>query len=86
MSDIPGVDSERGREAMAHLQTAALEFIQAARVILDVAEEAVREPGGVAAIVTETLAAFAAMAGTVSRKPTADDGEEPPGVEHIRIS
>jgi len=89
MTDIPSLDSERGRESMAHLQTAALEFIQAARVILDVAEEAVREPGGLAAIVTETLGAFAAAVGTVTGKVAGDQGDkgdDPPGVEHIRIS
>jgi hypothetical protein len=55
---------ERAREAVAHLQRASLEFIDAARALLDVAEEAVREPGGVMAIVADTVGGLAgALAG-----------------------
>lgn len=77
-----------------HLQRAALEFIAAARTLLDVAEEAVREPAGVMNVVSETLGALLGALGTVAPHapggPTA--GGEPgasrprPGVEHITIS
>lgn len=73
-----------GQDAAAHLQRAALELIAAARAILDVAEEAVREPGGVAAIVTDTLGAF--MTAAKPAPPASDAAERPPGVEHIRIT
>jgi hypothetical protein len=73
---------ERGREAVAHLQLAALEFINAMRVVLDIAEEAVREPGGVATVVSDTLSSLVAAAG--GARPTSPD--ESPRVEHIRIS
>jgi hypothetical protein len=75
---------DRGREAAEHLQKAALEFIEAARALLDVAEEAVREPGGVANIVTETVSA---VLGAV-RAPGGDhrDGTDlAGGIEHVRI-
>jgi hypothetical protein len=54
---------ERAREAVAHLQRASLEFIDAARALLDVAEEAVREPSGVMAIVAETIGGLAEAVG-----------------------
>jgi hypothetical protein len=61
---------ERAREAVAHLQRASLEFIDAARALLDVAEEAVREPGGVMAIVAETVGGLAgALAGAGTAWP-----------------
>ena len=97
-----GRDSdERAREAVAHVQRASIELIDAARALLDVAEEAVREPGGVMAIVAETLAGLAGAVGAVvparpasTDAPTgpvggaAAEGSVPPraGVEHIRIS
>jgi hypothetical protein len=40
------VDEEKVAELGEHLQTAALELIAAARVVLDLAEEVVKEPGG----------------------------------------
>ncbi len=54
---------DRAAEAVQHLQQAALEFISAARALLDVAEEAVREPGGVMAIVAETVSGLAEAVG-----------------------
>jgi hypothetical protein len=95
-ADVPGGEpaSDRTAEAAVHLQRAAIEFIAAARTLLDVAEEAVREPAGVMNVVSETLGALLGALGTVSHHepggPTA--GGEPgsprrrPGVEHIKIS
>jgi hypothetical protein len=45
------VDEQKVGEVVEHLQAAALELIAAARVVLDLAEEAVKEPGGVVALV-----------------------------------
>ena len=64
-----------------HLQQAVLELIAATRGVLDLAEQAVREPGGLASIVTDTLAAFAALVPKQSEAPAGDHT-----VEHIRIS
>ena len=40
------MDEEKVGELGEHLQAAALELIAAARVVLDLAEEVVKEPGG----------------------------------------
>jgi hypothetical protein len=78
------VTDDRGHDAAAHLQKAALELIEAARALLDVAEEAVREPGAVTNVITETVGAIINAAKTV---PTSgDDASRHPGVEHIRIT
>jgi hypothetical protein len=86
------VTEERAQEAVAHLQQAALEFIEAARAVLDVAEEAVREPGGVLAVIADTVGGLAAALGEVRQQPAPQGREQPPStaarghVEHIRIS
>jgi hypothetical protein len=73
---------ERAREALAHLQRAALEFIDAARAVLDVAEEVVREPGGVAAVVAETVGgvaeALSQVAPAFAERGRAAGGRPPP--------
>jgi len=66
VSASASASAERAGEAMAHLQRATLEFIEAARGILDLAEEAVREPGGVASIVTETVSALVGVVGAAA--------------------
>jgi hypothetical protein len=50
VNDEAGFEA-RAVEGLEHLQSAALEVIAAARVLLDVAERAVREPGAAATIV-----------------------------------
>lgn len=45
------MNEDRARDALEHLQTAALEMIAAARAALDVAEELVRDPAAAAAVV-----------------------------------
>lgn len=94
MADHGLSDPDRGAEAAAHVQRAAMELIVAARVLLDIAEEAVREPAGVVAVVSETLAALLGAATGSGRAEPAGrpgDGEAPAarphaGVEHIQIS
>lgn len=74
-------------DAAAHLQQALIEMIGATRAVLDLAEQAVREPGGLATIVTDTLAAFLAA---IPKSPMGSNGPDPTtrheAVEHIRIS
>ncbi len=69
---------ERAKEALEHLQHAALEMIAAARAVLDVAEELVKDPTPVAAFAAG-VAQAAAQAG--AQVPTAE-----PRVQHIRVS
>ena len=95
-ADVPAGEPapDRTAEAAVHLQRAAIEFIAAARTLLDVAEEAVREPAGVMNVVSETLGALLGALGTVVPHAPGDPtaGGEPgagrprPGVEHIKIS
>lgn len=83
-------------DALLHLQRAALEFIAAFRGVLDMAEDAVRAPGDLAAIVAETAGSFAAAtAGWWAPRGRTDPGAAGPeearphpvrGVQHIRIS
>jgi hypothetical protein len=76
--------TDRAHDVVAHLQAAALEMIAAARALLDVAEELVKEPG-------EATAMAAALANLAARVvpsgPGGLDGhQQTPGVEHIRVS
>jgi hypothetical protein len=87
---------ERAEEALDHLQAAALEFIAAVRAVLDIAEEAVREPQALADVVTSTVRAVAHAASSLASPPPTMQGAPPPhdaphgardgGVEHIPIS
>jgi hypothetical protein len=61
------------REGVEHLQNAALEFIAAARIFLDVAEEIVRDPAPLVA---------RAKARTDPGERAASDDD---GVQHIRV-
>lgn len=67
-------DDDRLKEGVEHLQRAALEMIAAARVFLDLAEDAVRDPGPL-------------LARARQHRPAADaDGERgDDGVQHIRV-
>jgi hypothetical protein len=90
----------RAREAVEHLQQAALEMIAAMRVVLDLAEEAVRDPEplvGAASSSAQTLLAalvkLGADAGVHRRdaEAAAADGTTaaPPrssGVQRIKVS
>jgi hypothetical protein len=45
------VNEQRAREAVEHLQSAAIEVIASMRAFLDVAEDLVRDPAQLAAVV-----------------------------------
>jgi hypothetical protein len=70
------VDEEKVAELGEHLQAAALELIAAARVVLDLAEEAVKEPGGTMALIQHL--------GARPARPA--EGSPPPKVQRIRVS
>ncbi|TML37905.1 MAG: hypothetical protein E6G27_16355 [Actinobacteria bacterium] len=69
--------TDRMAEALAHLQLAALELIEAARAALDVAEDLVREPA--TALLVAGMVGEAVRAGRVTT-----DRRSP--VEHVRVA
>lgn len=77
------MSEERAREAVEHLQEAATQMIEAARAVLDLAEELVRDPApllGLAATLAEAARA---------RRPGPDHSDPDRGesrVQHIRVS
>jgi len=96
-TDEPGDDrAEPSAEAIDHLQTAANEMIAAARSFLDAVEGVVHDRDAVTTVV-DTLSSVAQAAAHAAgranpgwRRPSdgdgPDDGDEPPGVQHIRVS
>ncbi len=84
----------RAAEGLAHLQSAARELIQAARAMLDVAEELVDDPATVT-VVADAMGAVVRTAARTGRKvlagadgPTGDDAGGSGGrsnVERIKI-
>lgn len=81
------MNEDKATEAVEHLQAAALELIAAARAVLDVAEDLVREPAAAATIVS---AAASMGRATLGRKSADPPGREPPPaqgrVRHIHVS
>ena len=73
------MNDQRAREGLDHLQSAALEVIAAVRAFLDVAEDLVRDPSQVAAVV-QGLADNAQPSAASSADPA--EG----GVTRIRVS
>ena len=87
-------------DASAHLRAAALELIAAARAMLDLTEELVKDPGPVLSAVTAMAAlarqAAGAPAGSTSSpdeqadgpqgQDTSTGGSSKPRVQHIRVS
>lgn len=71
---------EKAHEVVEHLQAAALELIEAARAMLDVAEDMVKDPSEVLAVAT----AAAHLANAVNGAPKANNGQR--RVQHIRVS
>jgi hypothetical protein len=69
---------ERAKEAMEHLQHAALEMIAAARAVLDVAEELVKDPA--------PLTAFAMGVAQAASQAGAHVPNAEARVQHIRVS
>ena len=71
---------EKAHEVVEHLQAAALELIEAARAMLDVAEDMVKDPAEM-----RTLASAAAhFAGAAATGPPKANGQR--RVQHIRVS
>jgi hypothetical protein len=52
------VNEERAKEAVEHLQQAALEMIEAMRAVLDLAEEAVKDPEPLVGMASSTAQAL----------------------------
>jgi hypothetical protein len=79
------MNEEKAHEVVEHLQAAALELIEAARAMLDVAEDMVKDPAELRAL----AAAAAHFAGTVSAAGGAAHAAKSNGdrrVQHIRVS
>lgn len=85
---------ERARDAVEHLQQAALQMIEAGRAFLDVAEELVKDP---APVIAAAAAAAEAAQSLARRSPSDGEGssgsgarpagpEAEPRVQHIRVS
>jgi hypothetical protein len=77
---------DRAREGLEHLQAAARELIQAARAMLDVAEDLVNDPEAVASV-AGTVGALGDL--VRQRRPAAtrppQDQPDDPGVERITV-
>jgi hypothetical protein len=71
---------EKAHEVVEHLQAAALELIEAARAMLDVAEDMVKDPAEVRAFAT----AAAHFAGAAANGAPKSNGQR--RVQHIRVS
>jgi hypothetical protein len=84
------VDDARAREGLEHLQAGVLELIAAARALLDVAEDLVRDPGTAAAVTTvvSTVARAVSGAAAAGRAATEEpaDRERGGSVQRIRVS
>ena len=71
------------------MQQAALQMIAAARAVLDIAEEMVKDPAPLLAAAAATAEAAAATGARIvdpSRVPAADEPMPEPRVQHIRVS
>lgn len=91
-----GADTgDRAREGLEHLQAAARELIQAARAMLDVAEDVVNDPEAVASM-AGTVGALGDLvrhrAGAPPRRPPTgepggdgDGADDEPAVERITV-
>lgn len=79
---------ERVKEGLEHLQQAALELIAAARVILDLAEDAVRDPSDLLARANAVGAAVRTSPAAPRPKPGGAPAGDTPGdgsVQRIRV-
>lgn len=77
------MSDEPAKEAVEHLQNAALEMIRATRAFLDMAEELVADPGPLLALAHAVgeLAARGRAQGT-----SAQTAQDDPPIQHIRVS
>ena len=85
------MNEQRAREAVEHVQAAALELIAAVRAVLDVAEDVVRDPGQAAAMAqtlvdtaVDTARQASASRPSGARSDGGSAGDE--GVTRIRVS
>ena len=80
MPDENGAPADTSPDVVAHLQSAALELIAAARAVLDAAEHAVRHPAG-------TVDLVSLLSGLARPKDGRDEGGgDGGGVERIPVS
>ena len=85
--DLPPHEADgRAADGLAHLQAAARELIQAARAMLDVAEDLVEDPKAVTAV-ADTVGALVRTAARAGRRAVDDDATPGAshGVERIRV-
>lgn len=86
------MNEQRAREAVEHLQTAALEVIESIRAFLDVVDDLLRDPTQVTAVVNDLAdigrRVATAAAATAAGAAAAADGSsgDDSGVTRIRVS
>ncbi len=68
------MNEQRAHDVVAHLQAAALEMIAAARAVLDVAEELVKEPGEATAMVATLVDLAGRLAPPTPAGPAGPEG------------
>jgi hypothetical protein len=82
--------SEKAAEALEHMQAAALQMIAAARAVLDIAEEMVKDPAPLLAAAAATAEAAVKTGARIVDPSSAPPGEPAPApeprVQHIRVS
>ncbi len=84
-----GGPQDKAREGLEHLQAAARELIQAARAMLDVAEDLVNDPEAVTSL-AGTVAALGDLVrqragGPARQQDTPDERDDDPGVQRITV-
>lgn len=82
-------DAAPAKEAVEHLQNAALEMIRATRAFLDLAEELVADPGpllAIAHVVGDLATKGRAAAQGQAQGQTAHSPQDTMTVQHIRVS
>lgn len=78
-------EHDPAREAVEHLQNAALEMIRATRAFLDLAEELVADPGPLVAL-AHTVGEMAIKGRAAAQSQAAHSDHDEPHVQHIRVS
>jgi hypothetical protein len=80
----------KAKEALEHMQAAALQMIAAARAVLDLAEEMVKDPAPLLAAAAATAEAAAKTGARIvdpsGAAPAAPATDSEPRVQHIRVS
>lgn len=79
------MSDEHAKEAVEHLQNAALEVIKATRAFLDLAEDLVADPAPLLAF-AQTIGDLAAKGRAAAQGRTDGIDEDDPPVQHIRVS